>query len=50
MKYILKNNIALRFTMLLVIFLMALSGCEDFLEEVPTNQLTTAADLTSIRI
>jgi hypothetical protein len=34
--------------MLLVIFLIALSGCEDFLEEVPTNQLTTAADLTSI--
>ncbi len=48
MKYILKNNIALRFTMLLVIFLMALSGCEKFLEEVPTNQLTTAADLTSL--
>jgi len=48
MKYILKNNIALRFTMLLVISLMALSGCEKFLEEVPTGQLTTAADLTSI--
>jgi len=48
MKYILKNNIALRFTMLLVIFLMALSGCEDFLKEVPTDQLTTAADLTSL--
>ena len=47
MKYILKNNIALRFTMLLVIFLTALSGCKDFLEEVPTTQLTTAADLTS---
>jgi len=48
MKYILKNNIALRFTMLMVIFLIALGGCEDFLKEVPTNQLTTAADLTSI--
>jgi len=47
MKYILKNNIALRFTMLLVIFMMALSGCKDFLEEVPTTQLTTSADLTS---
>ena len=48
MKYILKNNIALRTTFILVIFLMALGGCEDFLKEVPTNQLTTAADLTSI--
>ena len=48
MKYKLKNNIALRFTMLLVTFLIALSGCTDFLKEVPTNQLTTAADLTSI--
>ena len=48
MKYKLINNIALRFTVLLVIFLMALSGCTDFLKEVPTNQLTTAADLTSI--
>lgn len=48
MKYKLINNIALRFTMLLVIFLIALSGCTDFLKEVPTNQLTTAADLTSI--
>jgi len=49
MKYKLKNNIALRFTMLLVIFLMAMSGCEKFLEEVPTGQLTTAADLTSLQ-
>jgi hypothetical protein len=47
MKYILKNNIALRFTILLVIFMMALSGCEKFLEEVPTTQLTTSADLSS---
>lgn len=38
----------LRITMLMVIFLMALGGCTDFLEEVPTNQLTTSADLTSI--
>ena len=49
MKYKLKNKIALRFTMLLVIFLMTLSGCEKFLEEVPTGQLTTAADLTSLQ-
>ncbi len=48
MKYMLKNNIALRTTLILVIFVMALGGCEDFLKEVPTNQLTTAADLTSI--
>lgn len=48
MKYKSKNNIAVRFTVLLVIFLMALGGCTDFLKEVPTNQLTTAADLTSI--
>ena len=48
MKYKLINNIALRFTLLLVIFLIALGGCTDFLKEVPTNQLTTAADLTSI--
>ncbi len=47
MKYKFKNNIALKFTMLLVVFLMVLSGCEDFLKEVPTGQLTTAADLTS---
>lgn len=49
MKYKLKNKIALRFTMLLVIFLIALGGCKDFLEEVPTGQLTTAADLTSLQ-
>ncbi len=48
MKYILKNDMTLRITMLMVIFLMALGGCTDFLEEVPTNQLTTSADLTSI--
>lgn len=48
MKYKLKNNIALKFTMLLVIFLIALGGCTEFLQEVPTNQLTTAADLTSL--
>ena len=48
MKYKLINNITLRFTVLLVIFLMVFSGCTDFLKEVPTNQLTTAADLTSI--
>ncbi|QGY43474.1 RagB/SusD family nutrient uptake outer membrane protein [Maribellus comscasis] len=48
MKYKLKNDIALRFTMLLVIFLIALGGCTEFLEEVPTDDLTTSADLTSI--
>ena len=48
MNYKIKNSIGLRFTMLLVIFLIALGGCTDFLKEVPTNQLTTAADLTSL--
>ena len=48
MKYILKNDMTLRITMLMVIFLMALGGCTEFLNEVPTNQLTTSADLTSI--
>jgi hypothetical protein len=46
MKYI-KNNIAMRSTMLLVVFFVALSGCEDFLKEVPTNELTAEADLTA---
>ena len=48
MNYKIKNSIALRFTVLLVIFLMALGGCTDFLKEVPTGSLTTAADLTGI--
>lgn len=48
MNYKIKNSIALRFTMLLVIFLMALGGCTDFLKEVPTGSLTTAADLTGL--
>ena len=48
MNYKVKNSIALRFTMLLVIFLMALGGCTDFLKEVPTGQLTTAANLTGV--
>ena len=48
MNYKIKNSIALRFTMLLVIFLMGFSGCTDFLKEVPTGSLTTAADLTGI--
>ena len=47
MNYKIKNNIALRVTMLLVISLIALSGCEEFLEEVPTEKLTTSADLTA---
>lgn len=46
MKYI-TNNIVLRATMLLVVFFITLSGCEDFLEEVPTGELTAEADLTS---
>jgi hypothetical protein len=46
MKYKLKNKIALRFTMILATLLIAFSGCEKFLEEVPTGDLTTAADLT----
>jgi starch-binding outer membrane protein, SusD/RagB family len=48
MNYKIKNSIGLRFTMLLVIFLMALGGCTEFLKEVPTGSLTTAADLTAI--
>jgi hypothetical protein len=48
MNYKIKNSIALRFTVLLVIFLMALGGCTDFLKEVPTGSLTTAANLTGI--
>lgn len=46
MKYI-TNNIVLRTTMFFVVFFIALSGCEDFLEEVPTGELTAEADLTS---
>ncbi len=46
MNYKIKNSIALRFTTLLVIFFMALGGCTEFLNEVPTGQLTTAANLT----
>lgn len=46
MKYI-TNNIVLRTTMLLVVFFITLSGCEEFLEEVPTDELTAEADLTS---
>lgn len=46
MNYKIKNSIALRFTMLLVIFFMGLGGCTEFLKEVPTGSLTTAADLT----
>ncbi len=46
MKYII-NKIDLRPTLLLVVFFFTLSGCEDFLEEVPTDQLTAEADLTA---
>ena len=48
MNYKIKNSIALRITMLLVIFFMALGGCTEFLKEVPTGQLTTAANLTGV--
>ena len=41
------NNIVLRSTMLLVVFFITLSGCDEFLEEVPTTELTASADLTS---
>lgn len=41
------NNIVLRSTMLLVVFFITLSGCEEFLEEVPTTELTASADLTA---
>lgn len=46
MNYKIKNNKALSSIMLLVIFTMTLSGCEEFLKEVPTENLTTAADLS----
>ncbi|WP_161625572.1 RagB/SusD family nutrient uptake outer membrane protein [Cyclobacterium qasimii] len=42
-----KNNIVIRPAIFLMVFLITLSSCEDFLEEVPTNQLTSQADLTS---
>jgi hypothetical protein len=41
------NNIVLRSTMLLVVFFITLSGCDEFLEEVPTTELTASADLTA---
>lgn len=46
MKY-LKNNILIRSTLFLVVYFVTLSGCDEFLEEVPTNQLTAEADLTA---
>jgi len=46
MKYI-NNNIVIRPAIFLVVFFITLSSCKDFLEEVPTNQLTAQADLTS---
>ena len=46
MKYI-TNNIILRSTMFVVVFFTTLSGCEEFLEEIPTNQLTAEADLSA---
>ncbi len=47
MNYKIINNIALRSIILLVIFSIALSSCEEFLEEVPTGALTTSADLSA---
>lgn len=41
-----KYNKTLRFTTLLVAILLTLNGCENFLEEVPTGELTTSADIT----
>lgn len=46
MKY-LTNNILLRSTLFLGVFLIPFSGCEDFLQEVPTDELTAEADLTA---
>jgi len=46
MRYI-TNNIKLRSTLFLVAFFFALSGCEEFLEEVPTDELTAEADLSA---
>ncbi len=42
-----ENNIVMRTTMFLMVFFITLSGCEDFLEEVPTGELTASADLTA---
>ena len=39
MKYIPKNTYRIKTSILLVAFLLTLSGCEDFLEEVPTATL-----------
>jgi len=41
------NNIVIRPTMFLVVFFITLTGCDEFLEEVPTNELTAEADLTA---
>ncbi|MFA5329335.1 MAG: RagB/SusD family nutrient uptake outer membrane protein, partial [Prolixibacteraceae bacterium] len=47
MKHKIKNNKVMRFTIFIVTFLLILSGCQNFLEEVPTGDLTSSADLTS---
>jgi starch-binding outer membrane protein, SusD/RagB family len=44
MKYITKN---IRTTLLALAFFLTLGGCEDFLKEVPTDELTAEADLTA---
>ncbi len=45
MKYII-NNIMLRSVVLVGVFLITLTGCEDFLAEVPTDAYTAEADLS----
>ena len=45
MKYIINTKL-IRYTMFLVVILVSLSACDEFLEEVPTEDLTTSADLS----
>lgn len=42
----LRYKYALKFTAFLAAFLLTFTGCEEFLKEVPTNELTTAANLS----
>lgn len=46
MKNKIKNNKVMRYAIYFVAILFTLSSCDSFLEEVPTNELTTAADLS----
>ncbi len=41
------NNIVIRSIMILMVFFISLSGCDKFLEEVPTKELTASADLSA---